>query len=361
MLEIILAYARKINATDIHLKAGSAPTFRRDGTLVAMREGKTMSAEEVQTIAFSLMAPHQKICFEEERQVDFAIQKDVGRFRVSAYSQQGEVALALRLIPSDVPTISELKLPEIVSKLSLLERGLVIVSGATGSGKTTTLAAMIDHINKHRSCHIVTIEDPIEYVHKDRRSLISQREIGLDCLSFTQALSGTLRQDPDVIMIGEIQNRETLEIMMSAAETGHIVFGTLHSANALEAISRIISTFSEERKKEVRLLLSQILSGIICQRLLPRADGKGMVMAAEILINSSRVSAAIRDPEKSQQIVEALRTGSESYGMQSFDQALLKLYEEKLITYEEALRQASSPDDFALLLRGVSSGSFASI
>jgi twitching motility protein PilT len=353
ILEEILSYAKKIQASDIHLKSGSSPVFRRDGALVSMKAANTLRPEDMNNIALTVMNSHHKVCFEEEHQVELAYQARDGRYRVSVFSQNGSIAMAFRAISMDIPTLEQLGLSEVSSKLAMSERGLVLVTGATGSGKSTTLASMVDHINRHRACHIITIEDPIEYIHFDRRSLVNQRELGLDCLSFDQGLSGALRQDPDVIMVGELRSRDSIEMALTAAETGHTVLASMHCSNAREAIIRIVSSFPDDRKGEIRLLLSQVLAGIFCQRLVPRADSKGMVLALEILVATSRIRSSIRDESKDEQIKEAMEAGLENYGMQTFDQSLMKLYEQKLITQEEAVRQATNSDDFLLRLKGV--------
>jgi twitching motility protein PilT len=264
--------------------------------------------------------------------------------------------MVMRLIPPDVPPFQKLNLPGAVLDLADSERGMVLVTGVTGSGKSTTLAAMVDYINSKRACHIVTIEDPIEYAFKDRRSVINQREIGFDTTTFAKALRAALRQDPDVIFVGEMRDMETIETAMLAAETGHLLVSTLHTLDAVETINRIVSVFSPHQQGQARLQLSGVLRGVVSQRLVKRADGKGMIPAVEILVNTARVRELIADPKRTREIHEAIATGRDPYGMISFDQSLTELVRSNLVTYEEALASATNPDDFALTFRGVSKG-----
>jgi twitching motility protein PilT len=259
-----------------------------------------------------------------------------------------------------IPTMEELNLPPVLQKLCLEERGLILVTGTTGSGKSSTLAAMVDHINNHRTCNIITIEDPVEFLHRDNKCIISQREVGTDTPTFSSALKGALRQDPDVILVGEMRDYETIETAMTAAETGHLVMSTLHTMDAPETINRIISVFPPYHQRQVRIQMSSIIKGIISQRLVPRADGKGRVPAVEVLLGTSRIKECIDDKDKTKQIKDAIAQGFVSYGMQTFDQSLMKLFSSKLISYEEAMRQSSNPDDFALKVSGISSTSDAS-
>ena len=261
------------------------------------------------------------------------------------------------MIPARIRTIGELNLPPILEKLSMENRGLILVTGTTGSGKSTTLAGMIGYINQNRSSHIITIEDPIEYTHADIRSLVSQREVGYDTLSFAESLRGALRQDPDVILVGEMRDLETIETAILAAETGHLVLSTLHTLDATETITRIISNFPEHQRDQIRIILSQILRGVLSQRLVPRADGEGMVPAVEVMVSSARIKECIAIKEKTPEIRDAVAQGFTTYGMQTFDQSLMALFKKELITYEEALAQSSNPDDFALKVRGVASTS----
>jgi twitching motility protein PilT len=272
------------------------------------------------------------------------------------FQQRGHIGLALRVIPPDAPPFETLNLPKAVLDLADRQRGLVLVTGITGAGKSTTLAALVDAVNARRACHIVTIEDPIEFVFRDRRSVVNQREIGFDTLSFSRALRAALRQDPDVIMVGEMRDVETTEIALLAAETGHLVLSTLHTADASDTVNRIVSMFSPHQQQQVRLQLGNVLAGIVSQRLMARADGKGMIPAVELLVNTPRVRELLSDPKRGSEILEAIETGREPYGMVSFDQSLKDLLDRGLITYEDALAQATRPDDLALHRRGVQRG-----
>ena len=360
-LNEILGIAMKAKGSDIHLKAGLPPIVRIDGALRAIPNADRLSSEAVRNMAFSIMNDRQKRIFDECFEVDLSYGvPGLGRFRVNAFAQRGTVALVLRAIPIAIPTLEALNLPPVLKKLALEQRGLILVTGTTGSGKSTTLASMIDYINEHRTCNIITIEDPVEYLHKDKKSLISQREVGFDTLTFGKALTSSLRQDPDVILVGEMRDYETIETALTAAETGHLVLSTLHTLDAAETINRIISVFPPFHQRQVRMQLSGILKGVISQRLVPRDDSKGRVPAVEIMIGTARIRDCIDDKEKTKQIPEAIAQGFTSYGMQTFDQSLMQLLTRKLISYEEALRQSSNPDDFALKVSGISSTSDAS-
>jgi twitching motility protein PilT len=360
-LNEILGIAMKAKGSDVHLKAGVPPIVRIDGKLRAIPNAERLSAEAVRGMAFAIMNERQKRIFDESYEVDLSYGvPGLGRFRVNAFAQRGTVALVLRAIPIAIPSLEVLNLPPILNKLAQEQRGLILVTGTTGSGKSTTLASMIDYINENRTCNIITIEDPVEYLHKDKKSLISQREVGFDTLSFGKALTSSLRQDPDVILVGEMRDYETIETALTAAETGHLVLSTLHTLDAAETINRIISVFPPFHQRQVRMQLSGILKGVVSQRLVPRADGKGRVPAVEIMIGTARIRDCIDDKEKTKQIPEAIAQGFTSYGMQTFDQSLMQLLTKKLITYEEAMRQSSNPDDFALKISGISSTSDSS-
>jgi twitching motility protein PilT len=281
----------------------------------------------------------------------------LGRFRCNIFIQRGTIGLVFRVIPMRIPSIEELLLPDIIKKISLEPRGLILVTGTTGSGKSTTLAAMIDNVNSNKTEHIMTIEDPIEYLHRDKRSIVNQREIGNDTESFSKALRAALRQDPDVILVGEMRDFETIQTALTAAETGHLVLSTLHTIDAAETINRIISVFPPYQHKQVRIQLASVLKSIISMRLVPRADGRGRVPAVEILIATSTIRDCILDPDKSKLIHDVIAQGAIHYGMQTFDQSLFNLFKSGLITYEEALRRASNPDDFALKVKGIQSTS----
>ena len=338
------------NASDLHIKAGSPPVLRIDGELVPMDE-PSLTPEDTKDIAASIMTDKQIRRFSEHNEVDFAYSAPSKvRLRVNVFRQRGSISLAMRQVATQVPSFEELHLPEIVRRLALEPRGLVLVTGTTGSGKSTTLAAMIDHINSTIRRHIVTVEDPIEVLHRDKKSIINQREVGLDTESYVTALKYVLRQDPDDILIGEMRDVETVSTALTAAQTGHFVMSTLHTIDATETINRIIDFFPLHQQKQIRIMLAGTLKGIISQRLLPRAGGVGRIPAIEILICTNRVRDFILDPAQSHMITDAIKEG-EFYGMQTFDQALLKLYEEGLITLSDAAGVATNPHDFKLLVQ----------
>jgi twitching motility protein PilT len=354
-LNEILQIALRGGASDIHLKAGLPPMFRVDGSLVPLKDGKRLPPEEVARMAFGIMSEFQKEKFKSSNEVDLAYGvPGLGRFRVNVFQQRGTIGVVMRVIPTKVMTIKELMLPPILEKISLEERGLVLVTGTTGSGKSTTLAGMIDYINSTETNHIMTIEDPIEFLIRDKRSIVNQREVGVDTMSFAQALKSALRQDPDVILVGEMRDHETIETALAAAETGHLVMSTLHTLDATETINRIVSAFPPYQQKQVRLQLASVLKAVVSQRLVPRADGKGRVAAVEVLRATARVRELIEDKDRTKEIHDAIAQGSDSYGMQTFDQSLMSLVRQGLVTYEEAVRQATNPDDFALRFSGIS-------
>ncbi len=360
-LNEILAIAFKAKGSDIHIKTGLPPIVRIDGRLHPIPNAPRLTAEFVSNTALGLMNERQRRLFEENYEVDLAYSiAGLGRFRVSVYRQRGTVAMVFRSIAIVIPTLEGLNLPPVMQKICREERGLILVTGTTGSGKSSTLAAMIDYINSQRTCNIVTIEDPVEFLHRDNKSIISQREVGTDTPTFSMALKGALRQDPDVILVGEMRDLETIETAMTAAETGHLVMSTLHTMDAAETINRIIGVFPPYHQRQVRMQLSSIVKAVISQRLVPKSDGKGRVPAVEVLLASARVRECIDDSEKTKMITDAIAHGFVTYGMQTFDQSLMKLYTGKLITYEEAIRQSSNPDDFALKVSGISSTSDAS-
>jgi twitching motility protein PilT len=357
-LNEILKIALKGGASDIHLKSGLPPMFRVDGALVPLKNGERLLPDEMQKTAFSLMNPVQKSRFEEARECDLAYGiPGLGRFRVNIFQQRGTIGVVFRVIPFGVKSIDQLLLPRVIERISLENRGLVLVTGTTGSGKSTTLAAMIDHINSNRTCHIMTIEDPIEFLIRDRRSLVNQREIGVDTQSFANALRAALRQDPDVILVGEMRDFETIETAITAAETGHLVMSTLHTLDATETINRIISVFPPYQQKQVRLQLAAILKAVLSQRLVPRADGRGRVPALEVMVSTARIRECIADKDRTKELPDAIAKGFTTYGMQTFDQSLMHLVKQELVTYEEALKHVSNPDDFALRFRGIASTS----
>jgi twitching motility protein PilT len=331
---------------------------RIDGKLRPIPNAPRMTPDQMQRVASGIMNEKQRNTFGEKLEMDLSYGvPGLGRFRVSAYMQRGTIGMVFRSIPYIIPTLDNLNLPPVLKKLSKEERGLILVTGTTGSGKSTTLASMIDYINENRTCNVITVEDPVEYLHKDKKSIISQREIGFDTLSYANALKGALRQDPDVILVGEMRDQETIETALTAAETGHLVMSTLHTVDATETVNRIIAVFPPFQQRQIRLQLSAVIKGVISQRLVPRADGKGRVPAVEVLVATARIRECIDDKDKTKQIHDAIAQGYVSYGMQTFDQSLMQLYTKELITYEEALRQSSNPDDFALKVSGISSTS----
>jgi twitching motility protein PilT len=354
-LNEILQVALRTGASDIHLKAGLPPMFRVDGKLVPLKDGRRSTPEDVARVAFGIMNEFQKEKFKQTNEVDLAYGiPGLGRFRVNVFQQRGTIGIVLRVIPFKIRSIEELMLPKVLERIAAEQRGLVLVTGTTGSGKSTTLAAMIDHVNATETCHVMTIEDPIEFLIRDKRSIVNQREVGVDTMSFGQALKSALRQDPDVILVGEMRDLETIETALAAAETGHLVMSTLHTLDATETINRIISAFPPYQQKQVRLQLGSVLRAVISQRLVARADGRGRVPATEVLLNTARVRELIEDKDRTKEIPDAIAQGHVSYGMQTFDQSLMWLLKSSVITYEEALRQATNPDDFALRVSGIS-------
>jgi twitching motility protein PilT len=304
------------------------------------------------------MSANQRQRYEDIHEVDMAYGvPGLGRFRANIFSQRGAVSMVFRFIPFDIKNLDDLVLPPVIKKIISERRGLVLVTGATGSGKSTTLAAMIDYINNNNTSHIVTIEDPIEFLHRDRKSIINQREVGSDTDNYANALKSALRQDPDIILLGEMRDAETMEIAMHAAETGHLVFSTLHTIDAGESINRIVGSFPPHHQRQIRAQLSAVLKAVISQRLIPRIDGKGRVPAVEVMISSARVRELIDDPNKTSLLAETIQQGYVSYGMQSFDQSLMSLVKRNLVSYEEAVVQSSNPDDFKLKFSGISSSS----
>ena len=340
-------------ASDLHLKVGRPPTLRLHSDLVPL-DMPPMRPEELRSLAEHLLPPAQLREFVEMREADFAINvPGIGRFRVNVYQQKGTVAFAMRAIAHAAASIRDLNLPPILEQLALKPRGLVLVTGVTGSGKSTALAAMVHHINERRSANIITIEDPIEFVHRDVQSHINQREVGTDTASFSQALRRVLRQDPDVIMIGEIRDLETLDVALKAAGTGHLVFSTLHTTDATLTINRILSFYPPHQQNEVRFALANALSSVISLRLVPRADRPGRVPACEVLVNTEAVRDQIRDLSATLNIPDLIKEGSMAYGMQSFDQSLMNWYSRGVISYENALFYATNPAEFALRIQGV--------
>jgi twitching motility protein PilT len=350
----LLKIAVERKASDLHLKVGSHPVLRIDGTLTPLPELKRLMQEDTIAMAFSMMNARQKQRFKDEFEIDIAYSvPGLGRFRCNIFQQRGTVGLVLRVIPGRILTIRELTLPPVLERVCEEQRGLVLCTGTTGSGKSTTLAAMIDQINANRSEHIVTIEDPVEFLHRDKKSLVNQREIDVDTRTFSGALRSSLRQDPDVILVGEMRDYETIETALLAAETGHLVFSTLHTLDATETINRIIAVFPPHHQKQIRIQLGQVLKAVISLRLLPRADNAGRVPAAEVMIVTPYIRDCIENKEKTKYIREQIALGTSQYGMQTFDQSLFQLYKAGLITLDEAMRKATNPDEFKLRIQGV--------
>ena len=337
-------------SSDLHVKAGSPPAIRLNGKLVVLREFQPLNSEATQVLAMGMMDERQKATFDNHREVDFAYSvSGVGRFRVNVFHQRGSVGMTLRRVATDRASVSELGLPPVVTRLADEPRGLVLVTGTAGSGKTTTLAAMIDHINSTREGHIVTIEDPIEVLHADKKCIVNQREIGIDTESYADALRHVVRQDPDIILIGEMRDHETVQAALTAAEIGNLVFSTLHTIDATETINRIIDFFPPYQQKQVRLMLASTLKGIISMRLIPSING-GLVPAVEVMVMTGTIREYITDPDKTYLIRDAMEEG-EYYGMQTFDQSLLTLYRERAITLEDAVAMAANAHDFKIKVR----------
>ena len=342
-------------ASDLHLKVGNHPIARIRGKLTPMTQFKRLVQEDTIAMAFAIMASDkQKGKFKENFDLDIAYSvPSLGRFRCNIFNQRGTVGLVLRVIPRKIYSIDDLMLPKVLKDICKEQRGLVLVTGTTGSGKSTTLAAMIDLINSTRSEHILTIEDPIEYLHRDNLSIVNQREVEADCKSFSSALRASLRQDPDVILVGEMRDLETIETALHAAETGHLVFSTLHTLDATETINRVISVFPPHHQKQIRLQLASVLRGVISQRLVPRADGHGRVPAVEVMVATESVRSCIEDQDKTKMLKDVISAGTAQYGMQTFDQSLYFLLGQGLITEDEALLWATNVGEFKLRLEGV--------
>jgi twitching motility protein PilT len=342
-------------ASDLHLKVGAYPMMRLHGTLVPVVEDTRLTQEDTMAMAAGIMSPALREKFKESQEVDLAYSiAGLGRFRCNVFQQRGTVGLVLRAIPMKILTIEDLLLPPVLRKIADEERGLVLVTGTTGSGKSTTLAAMIDHINATRCSHVMTVEDPIEFLHRDNRSIVNQREVAVDTRGFAYALRSALRQDPDVILVGEMRDFETIETALLAAETGHLVFSTLHTLDATETINRIIAVYPPHQQKQVRLQLASVLKAVISQRLIPRSDRSGRVPAVEVLVSTAFVRDCVVDKERTHLIQGAISSGTSQYGMQTFDQSIFGLYQQGLVSYEEALRWASNVDEFKLKVQGIS-------
>src|SRR5687767_700443 len=340
-------------ASDLHLKVGRPPTLRVNGELVPLELPHTRP-EQLRSLAEQTMTAKHMQEFTEQHEADFALGvPGIGRFRVNAYHQRGTIAFAFRIIAFQAQTIEELHLPKVCADIAMRPRGLVLVTGITGSGKSTALAAMIHHINTHRRANIITIEDPIEFLHRDINSHINQREVGTDTASFAQALRRVLRQDPDVILIGEIRDIETLDVALKAADTGHMVFSTLHTMDATQTIQRVLSFYPPHQQAEVRFSLANALQPVVSPRLVPRADKPGRIPAVEVLIHTAAVLDQLRDMQASLNIPDLIKEGTVQYGMQAFDQSLMQWYQKGVISYESAMFYATSPAEFALRVQGV--------
>ena len=349
----ILQEMIKQNASDLHLKVGRPPTLRVQGDLVPLSL-PPLKPEDLKSLAEQVMTPKHKQEFVDNKESDFAIGvPGIGRFRVNVYQQRGTIAYAMRSVPHQALTVRELNLPPIVEEIAMKPRGLVLVTGITGSGKSTALAAMIQHINERRHANVITIEDPIEFLHRDINSHINQREVGTDTATFGTALRRVLRQDPDVVLIGEIRDLETLDTALKAADTGHLVFSTLHTTDATQTINRVLSFYPPHQQAEVRFALSSALTAVVSLRLVPRADKAGRVPACEVLINTAAVRDQIRDMTKALNIPDLIKEGTTQYGMQSFDQSLMSWYSQGVISMENALFYATNPSEFALRVQGV--------
>jgi twitching motility protein PilT len=344
-------------ASDLHLKVASPPCFRINGTLV-FGDYEPPTTQDMAAVTQQILAPSQRETFEATREIDFAFGlPGVARFRANFYVQRGSVAMVFRHVPVDIQTPDDLGLPTVVKELALRPRGLVLVTGTVGSGKSTTLASLVDIINRESSRHVITIEDPIEFLHRDRKSIISQREIGCDTGSYAEALKHVLRQDPDVILIGEIRDAESMKIALTASDTGHLVLSTMHTIDASQTISRIIGFFPPHQQQEIRYLVGSTMQAVISQRLVADADGLRRYPACEIMINTSTIRDYIRDPEKTMMIRQAIQDGFVQYQMQTFDQSLMQLYKEQKITLEAATRASSNPHEFQLRVKGIQASS----
>ena len=354
----LLKLAVEQGASDLHLKVGSYPMMRLGGLLMPVSRDKKLDHEDVVTMSTSIMSTQQREKFKDSQEVDLAYSvPGLGRFRCNVFQQRGTVGLVLRVIPMQIRTIDELGLPKVLKTIAEEERGLVLVTGTTGSGKSTSLAAMIDHVNNTREAHVMTVEDPIEFLHRDSKSIINQREVAVDTKSFAHALRSALRQDPDVILVGEMRDFETIETGLLAAETGHLVFSTLHTLDATETINRIVAVFAPHQQKQVRLQIASVLKAVISQRLIPRKDGKGRAPAVEVMVSTPFIRDCIVDKEKTHLIHGAIAAGTSQYGMQTFDQSIFSLFSQGLISYDEALRWASNVDEFKLRVQGISTTS----
>ena len=351
-MQLLIRNAAKMGVSDIHLKTGATPYFRLGGNIKPIDSLPPLSAAAMDAIVHSLTDEEQQAKFEEINQIDLAKGfGDFGRVRVNLFRQRGSTSMVLRLIPSEMPDPQAMSMPDVLNKFSQLKRGMVLVTGPTGSGKSTTLAALIDIINRSFAKHIVTIEDPIEFMFGDKRSIINQREVGIDTPSFSDAMRAALRQDPDVILIGELRDTVTINTAVKAADTGHLVLSTLHASGAMETLTRLLSNFPPEEQQNVRIALAQNLKGVISQRLVPTADGKGRAMVYEVMVVTKTIQDMIEDPSRQGEMIQAIQNGGQ-HGMISFDDCLLQLVRNKKITEEVAVANATNVTDLRLKLDG---------
>jgi twitching motility protein PilT len=354
----ILRKAAALGASDVHLKVGVVPVVRRLGDLRPLNvQSQPLSSEQMEQIVQQALTPREIEHLAEHKELDKSYEiKELGRFRMNVFRQRGSTRFVIRIISHAIPSFQDLHLPETLKYIAEMERGLVLVTGNTGSGKSTTLASMLNHVNMTMHKHIVTLEDPIEYFIRDRKSLVSQRELGIDMNSFASSIRATLRQDPDIIFVGEMRDAETIETVLLAAETGHLVLSTLHTTDAKETINRIITQFPPHHQQQIRLQLGSVLRAVISQRLVSRKDGKGLIPAVELMVNNERVREMIEDPMKTSQLTHAIATSAKESGMRSFDQSLMKLVVTDMVDAEEAAQYATSKENFYLRLKGVQSG-----
>ena len=353
-IDDLLRMAMSFGSSDLHLRAGSTPVIRVNGELMPLAGAAKLSQDETLEMAFSMMSNRQKQHFKEVYEVDIGYGvSGLGRFRVNIFQQRNSIGIVARVISDEIRNFAQLGLPPVLNTIADEQRGLILVTGTTGSGKSTTLAAVVDHINEQRNCHIVTIEDPIEFLHKDKESFITQREVDVDTRSFAEALRGSLRQDPDVILVGEMRDLETIETALVAAETGHLVLSTLHTLDAQETLTRIISAFPPYQQKSIRIQLAGLLKAVVSQRLMKSVKTGNRVPAVEVLISTPLIRDYILHEDKTASIRDVIAAGTSQYGMQTFDQSLFYLYQSGMVTLEEALRGATNPDEFRLRLAGI--------
>lgn len=361
-LESLLRFAVTQGLSDVHLKPGRPPIFRRGNAmdLVSPRGTGPLESKDIQALVDPIFEEHHRAILREQGAADLGWGvTGVGRFRINVFRSRLGLQAVLRVVPSRIPTLQELCLPAVLANLANERRGLILVTGAAGQGKSTTLAGLVDQINRTRACHIVSIEDPIEFVIEDRRAVVTQREVLTDVPTFAAGLRSALRQDPDVVLLGEMRDRETIETALQAAETGHLVLSTMHTVDARETVNRILSVFEKHEHQQVRLMLASVLRAVVSQRLLSRKDGTGRIPAIELMLATPRIKDLLKTEEGPDEIPVSIAQGQAQYGMQTFDQSLTGLYREGRISYEEAMAHASSAADFALRLKGIGTGNDA--